>query len=81
MSRPIHFEIPAENPERAKDIYSTVFGWEFRKWEAPVRYCLITAGDTSEPGINGGLMLRHDPAQACVNTMSVSNPGVGSGTN
>ena len=36
-------------------------------------YWLITTGPNSEPGINGGLMPRRDPAQPCVNTLGVAN--------
>ena len=45
MPRPVHFEIPAENPERAMQFYSTVFGWKFSKWEGPMDYWMITTGD------------------------------------
>src|SRR5437016_5397789 len=30
MSRVIHFEIHAENPERAVAFYRSLFGWEFK---------------------------------------------------
>jgi len=73
VPRPIHFEIPAENPGRAIKFYSTVLGWTFTKWDGPVDYWLITTGDSAEPGINGGLMPRRDPAQPCVNTVNVSD--------
>jgi uncharacterized protein len=74
MPRPIHFEIPAENPERLITFYQTVFGWKFQKWEGgQMPYWLITTGPESEPGINGGLMPRHDPQQPCVNTIGVTN--------
>jgi predicted enzyme related to lactoylglutathione lyase len=71
MPRPIHFEIPAEKPERAIQFYTTVFGWTFHKWDGPVEYWIINTGDESEPGIHGGLMPRRDPAQPCVNTIAV----------
>lgn len=73
MPRPTHFEIPAENPQRAINFYSTVFGWKFTKWEGPVDYWLITTGDPKEPGIDGGLMPRRDPAQPCTNVVTVPN--------
>ncbi|NOT06877.1 MAG: VOC family protein [Gemmatimonadales bacterium] len=60
MPRPTHFEIHAENPERAITFYKKMFGWEFTKWEGPMPYWLITTGD-KEPGINGGLMPRMGP--------------------
>jgi len=73
MPRPIHFEIPAEDPERAIKFYEGVFGWTFHKWDGPMPYWLITTGATTEPGINGGLMPRRDPAQPCVNTVGIEN--------
>ena len=73
MPRPIHFEIPAVDTQRAIDFYSRVFGWKFHKWEGPTDYWLITTGPDSEPGINGGLLPRRDPAQPCVNTVGVDN--------
>ena len=73
MPRPTHFEIPAENPERAMQFYSIVFGWKFTKWAGPMDYWLISTGDPGEPGIDGGLMPRRDPNQPCVNTIRVAN--------
>jgi hypothetical protein len=73
MPRPIHFEIPAENPQRAIDFYSKALGWKFTKWDGPMEYWVITTGQPGEPGIDGGLMPRRDPAQPCVNTVAVEN--------
>lgn len=70
-SRPIHFEIPSADPARAMAFYESVFGWKFHKWDGPAEYWLVSTGEG--PGINGGLMARRDPAQPCVNTMSVPN--------
>jgi predicted enzyme related to lactoylglutathione lyase len=72
MPRPIHFEIPAEKPERAIRFYEGVFGWKFEKWNGPMDYWIIRTG-TDGPGIDGGLMPRRDPAQPCVNTIGVEN--------
>ncbi len=73
MPRPVHFEIPADNPERTIQFYSSVFGWKFTKWGGPMEYWLITTGEPEEPGINGGLLKRQDPNQPCVNTVTVAN--------
>jgi predicted enzyme related to lactoylglutathione lyase len=73
MPRPTHFEIPVDNPERAIGFYSNVFGWKFAKWEGPSPYWLITTGPKEEPGIDGGMLPRRDPAQPCVNTITVAN--------
>ena len=58
MGRVIHFEIHAEQPERAIKFYSSLLGWEFTKWEGPMPYWLIKSGPDNEPGINGGMILR-----------------------
>jgi uncharacterized protein len=63
MNRPTHFEIHAENPERAAAFYTAVFGWKFQKWDGPMPYWLITTG-TEAPGINGGMVPRLGPAPA-----------------
>ncbi len=73
MSRVIHFEIPADDPERAIAFYEKTFGWEFYKWEGPMEYWLITTGPESEPGINGGLARRMDPGTGTENTISVTS--------
>lgn len=73
MPRPVHFEIPAENPERAIRFYRDVFGWTFERWDGPAEYWVIRTGPSNEPGIDGGLMTRRDPTQPCVNTIAVSN--------
>jgi len=58
MSRVVHFEIHAGDPERAINFYEKVFAWTFQKWEGPMPYWLITTGADDERGINGGLVLR-----------------------
>ncbi len=59
MARVAHFEIHTENPERAVEFYSSVFNWQFAKWEGPMDYWMITTGPDEEPGIHGGLVRRH----------------------
>ena len=58
MSRVVHFEIHAEEPQRAIDFYEGIFGWTFSRWEGPQEYYLITTGADDQPGINGGLIKR-----------------------
>src|SRR5437660_3446153 len=62
MPRVIHFEIHADNPERAIAFYQSVFGWQFQKWAGPMDYWLITTGSDDEKGINGGMVRRMGPA-------------------
>ena len=61
MSRIVHFEIHAENPDRAIQFYQEVLGWEFSKWDGPMPYWIVKTGPDSEPGINGGLLPRRGP--------------------
>jgi len=59
MPRVIHFEIHADEPERAIRFYSSVFGWEFLKFpNAITDYWVVKTGDTNQPGIDGGLLKR-----------------------
>jgi predicted enzyme related to lactoylglutathione lyase len=58
MPRVIHFEIHADDPERAVKFYSKVFGWEIKKWPGPTDYWLAKTGEDKEPGINGAIMHR-----------------------
>ena len=58
MPRPVHFEIHAEQPERAVAFYEKVFGWTSQKWEGPQPYWVLTTGPEGEPGINGGILQR-----------------------
>lgn len=70
-SRVIHFEVPADDPERAAKFYETVLGWRFQKWEGPMEYWLVYTGDKSTPGIDGGMMKRPHPGYGTVNTVDV----------
>lgn len=73
MPRVIHFEIPADDPERASGFYSQVFGWKLQKWEGPTEYWLVTTGEPGEPGIDGGLLRRQHPGATTVNTIGVES--------
>jgi predicted enzyme related to lactoylglutathione lyase len=61
MPRVVHFEIHADNPERAIRFYQGLFGWEFTKWAGPTDYWLVKTGPDGQPGINGGLIRRQGP--------------------
>ncbi len=55
MPRVVHFEIPADKPERAVKFYESVFGWKISQWGGPMAYWLVSAGPKDEPGIDGNL--------------------------
>ena len=60
MNRVIHFELQADNIERAKKFYKTVLGWNItqimKEDEGGMNYWGIETGDGH--GINGGLYQR-----------------------
>src|SRR5215213_6852998 len=72
MSRVIHFELAADNPERAVQFYSKVFGWQINKWEGQ-DYWLVTTGESSTPGIDGAIMPRDPQRPPIVNTIGVDS--------
>ncbi|MFV0457339.1 MAG: VOC family protein [Actinomycetales bacterium] len=59
MSRVIHFEIHAEDVQRAVAFYQRVFGWQVQDWSeyAGMPYFGVTTGE-DEAGINGAIMQR-----------------------
>lgn len=68
MNRVVHFEIQADEPERAMKFYGDVFGWTYQDWGAvtgsPYWGIMTAPMDSKEPGINGGLLKRPCPAPA-----------------
>jgi predicted enzyme related to lactoylglutathione lyase len=71
-SRPTHFEIPVDDPDRAEKFYASVFGWTFERYPgAPQYYGMATTGD-SNPGINGALFQRGSDSETTL-TMSVDS--------
>jgi predicted enzyme related to lactoylglutathione lyase len=58
MGRVIHFEIHADDVDRAERFYTDVFGWEVQKFGGPIDYRLLNTGPQSESGIDGALVER-----------------------
>ena len=73
MPRPVHFEIHADDVQRAIKFYSDLFGWKIENWGGPMEYWLVTTGDDNEPGINGAIMKRPDPGATGVNYINVES--------
>src|SRR4030067_2909422 len=70
VPRVVHFEIPADNPERAAEFYTKVFDWKIEKWPGPFNYWLVTTGEEKEPGMNGAIMEKNT-FKTTVNTVDV----------
>ncbi len=59
QNRVVHFEIQADNIERAIKFYQDVFEWKISQWEQNQYWMIMTADkDSKDPGINGGLLPR-----------------------
>ena len=59
MAKIVHFEIPADDPQRASTFYRDALGWEISRFgDQP--YWLVRAGADDEPGANGALVARED---------------------
>lgn len=66
----IHFEIPADDIERARRFYTELFGWEIQKVPALDYWFISPAG---ERAIGGGMMKRVSPQQTITNYIDVSS--------
>ena len=73
MNRFTHFELASDNLEKTAEFYREVFGWQIYKWEGPVDYWLVTTGDETTPGINGGLMEAGGGFSGTINTIEVED--------
>ncbi len=71
MRRVVHFEVQADDPDRASRFYEEVFGWKIQKWDGPVDYWLAATGEESDPGINGAIKHKVTPEQTVINTIDV----------
>jgi predicted enzyme related to lactoylglutathione lyase len=62
----VHFEIHADDLERAKAFYGAVFGWTYEDYSAVSGspYWGVVTGDDEQMGINGGLLQRQGPRPA-----------------
>ena len=80
MSKVVHFEIPADDLDRAKNFYGSVFGWELQTMPmGEGEYTSVKTTDVdeqtqlpTEPGaINGGMFLRDERLTSPVITIDV----------
>jgi predicted enzyme related to lactoylglutathione lyase len=79
----VHFEIPADQPERAAKFYRELFGWDIKKFEGSaaggIEYWMVRTVPTDDqgtplrPGVNGGLMRRMYQGQPPVNYIAVED--------
>jgi uncharacterized protein len=75
----VHFELPADDVERARKFYSDAFGWRMNPLPQ-MNYTLVSTATTNpdgtlaEPGaINGGMAARGEPITAPIVTILVDD--------
>lgn len=73
MATIVHFDVPAENPERAKNFYAGLFGWKFQLVPEFQYNLIATTNLDGTPGIGGGLGKRMDPSQRMQNYFGVKS--------
>lgn len=79
MGGVVHFEIPADDEDRARKFYESVFGWTFHalpemEYSLAMTTPLNDQGIPAEPGaINGGIFRRGDMLKAPVVTIDVED--------
>ena len=72
-----HFDIPADNPERAKSFYAKLFGWKFKRPMEAMEYYLTDTDDLKgKPGPGGGLGKRGTEDQRIMIYIGVSSVGM-----
>jgi uncharacterized protein len=80
MDKVVHFEIPADDVDRAKEFYGAIFGWQLQTMQmegGEYTIAMTTPIDEqsqlpTEPGaINGGLMRRDEHTPTPVITIEV----------
>ena len=68
----VWFEIPADNPERAKNFYGSLFGWKIQKFPGAEDYWHIDTGNGDRTR-DGGLITRKYPEHSITNYVAVSS--------
>jgi predicted enzyme related to lactoylglutathione lyase len=77
--RVVHFEVPFDDADRARNFYKEVFDWQIQPMPE-MNYNMVSTGPTSdqgmpsEPGfIGGGMMQRQAPVNSPVITLEVDD--------
>jgi len=68
----VWFEIPADNIERARSFYSSLFGWKIEKFPGMSDYWHIDTGG-SDDSPDGGMLTRKQPQQPITNYINVAS--------
>lgn len=68
----VHFDLPADNVDRARKFYEKLFDWKFSQVPMPAPFFLIETKDLNgDPGVGGGMGERRLPGQTNMNYIGV----------
>ena len=73
MSTIVHFDLPADDIERAKKFYSALFDWKFESFPEMQYYLITTTDLAGTQGVGGGMGKRMDPSQHITNYFGVKS--------
>ncbi len=73
----VHFEIPADDPDKMMAFYRDAFGWQFQRTPMPGmpggEYILVQTAEQGKPGMNGGMYKRTGPQDKPMNYIGVAS--------
>jgi predicted enzyme related to lactoylglutathione lyase len=69
MATIVHFEIPANDINRAQQFYSYVFGWKIEKDPQADYWTINTTDEQGESALAGGMYKRQDPQQPILDSI------------
>ena len=73
MNNITHFELPADDIQRAKDFYAKLFNWEFTYMEE-MEYMMFQMKNTKDENSGtGGILKRQNEMHTVTNYVNVSN--------
>ncbi|MEW6306619.1 MAG: VOC family protein [Verrucomicrobiota bacterium] len=68
----VWFEVPADNPARAKKFYGSLFGWKINPFQGMPDYWHIDTGG-SDDAPDGGMMGRKHPGHTITHYINVAS--------
>ena len=76
----VHFEIPADDPDKLVRFYSDLFDWQIDKMPGDIEYWMLHTVPTDDKGmptqpggINGGITRRQNPGHRPINYVQVES--------
>ncbi len=64
----VHFEIPADDVQRAKKFYTDLFGWKIEETPGMEYWMIHTSGEKT---VDGGMMKRQHPQHQITNYIDI----------